>query len=497
MLACFTQASFQAPQQGMVGARSSSSSSARPALLSDPSKQGTHSTSSHVDVPAGAFCAAATASVAVAVAAKRRKHHRARKQAARIVARASSNPQFDSLVDWVKSNGAYVSDAVTLVGSDGVEGEGGDKRGTVATRAIKAGERIMEFPVGCCLSPRQQPVGNQLDPEIARALDRAGAKETDMNLAITLAEERLKGEASPWNLYNTMVTCDHTFPLFYEEGELEVLENHPLQESIKTVSEMVSVVAKKNGLPDEALREAWQLVKGRRFASDTCAVMIPVGDFLNHSLESSCAWDFPTPQHPDSWTLKAKHDIKEGEPLTFTYCEDPNHLLVGSSGFVLPENPNNRIMVRPCDLRQALLKISNPSSPFQFAEWRKTEIFKQLPDPEEEGVGLGMFLVGRVPNGIQWNPLWLNLVGLAITQSPDAVWNKLPDGNKQFIEAIEAASWSIFNSGLEADLSTDVSAASPNVQLAAAFRRSYKKLMQEALTKLRQNMGVAVVDDCQ
>ena len=73
-----------------------------------------------------------------------------------------------------------------------------------------------------------------------------------------------------------------------------------------------------------------------------------------------------------------------------------------------------------------------------FASWRKQQIEEQLPDPEEEGVGLSMYLaswpllsplhfflltlggldqsskVGRQPGGIQWNDLWLNMVGQAL-----------------------------------------------------------------------------------
>lgn len=80
-------------------------------------------------------------------------------------------------------------------------------------------------------------------------------------------------------------------------------------------------------------------------------------------------------------------------------------------------------MVRPKELRAALRSVCAKSSD-DFSKWRLEQFEEQLADPLEEGVGLSMFLapwkrslhvtsfeVGRQPGGIQWNDLWLNLIG--------------------------------------------------------------------------------------
>ncbi|CAE7610498.1 setd3 [Symbiodinium sp. CCMP2456] len=381
--------------------------------------------------------------------------------------------QYTQLVDWLRARGAYVNQAVGLVERDILEdGDSRAERGCAATQDVRAGELLLEIPLSCCLSSvpgSYDDILSALEP----AMERGGIAKADVELALAVAVERQQGEASPWWTYLRMLDCSHTFPLFYDKADLEALENIPLTESLEVTSQVISRIAEASGLPDTEFREAMQLVMGRRFGSDTSRAMMPIGDLLNHRFYPSCEWETPTPDTP-CWRLKSKMDLSPGDSLNHLYCEDPNHLLLQQSGFIMNENPHNRIMARPVDLRNALFSVCNSSSPEDFASFRKDEVEKQLPDPDEEGVGLSMFLVGRRPGGLQWNPLWLDMIGLAVTESPDAPhWGTSPEGMEKYLHALETASWSLFPTSLEED-TDDGKSVSSNLEMATALRRGYK-----------------------
>jgi len=399
--------------------------------------------------------------------------------------------QYAQLVDWLRARGAYVNQAVGLVERDILED--GDstaeraERGCAATQDIRAGELLLEIPLSCCLSSVPGCYDDILS-DLEPAMERGGIAKADVELALAVAVERQQGEASPWWTYLRMLDCSHTFPLFYEPADLAALENIPLTESLEVTSQVISQIAEASGLPDTEFREAMQLVMGRRFGSDTSRAMMPIGDLLNHRFYPSCEWETPTNDSP-CWRLKSKMDLSPGDSLNHLYCEDPNHLLLQQSGFIMKENPHNRIMARPVDMRNALFSVCNSGSPEDFARFRKDEVEKQLPDPDEEGVGLSMFLVGRRPGGLQWNPLWLDMIGLAVTESPDAPhWGTSPEGMEKYLHALETASWSLFPTSLEED-TDDGKSKSTNLQMATALRRGYKELLRDAIDSLRVRLS--------
>lgn len=407
------------------------------------------------------------------------------------VPRAAVDEQesFSELAEWLRARGAYINKAVGLVGADqGVAAA--SERGCVALEDIRAGELLLEIPVSCCLSVIPGSYDQVFDEELLKAVDVAGLRRQDAELALAVAVERELGEESAWWPYLKLLDCKHTFPLFYEDGDLEMLENIPLKESLAVTNRAVQLLVEKSGLADVPLRESLMLVWGRRFSCDVATGMIPLGDLLNHRFYPSCAWESPTPESPDVWKLRAKMDMAAGDSLNFCYCEDPNHLLMTTSGFVVKENPYDRIMVRPSDLRKALLSVCNEKSSEDFASWREQQIEEQLPDPEEEGVGLSMYLVGRQPGGIQWNDLWLNMIGLAVTEDPNGEhWSATPEGLQMYLAAMEKASWSLFPQSLEQDLAQGEDFADSNQEMAATMRRGYKELLKEAVDKLKDRLA--------
>jgi len=382
--------------------------------------------------------------------------------------------------------GAYVSDAFTVVSSDptvSVEGE----RGCVAGRDLNYGEMLLELPLECCLT--YAPGAEDALQPISRELELAGIDPRDAALAVAFATEKIQGTDSPWWQYVSNVGAPpKTFPCFFDDKDLDALQSPALQELLVARDNAIKSIAHLYGLELDVLRSSWYLMASRRFGCEECRFMLPVGDFLNHSFAPSCAWEQPG-KGVNAWKLKTVTEVKKGQPLTFCYCEDPNHLLLNTCGFIVSDNPFNRVMARPCDLRRCLAMIANPNSPNDFASFRMAEIEKNLPDPVDNDPGSSMFLVGRVPNGLQWNPLWLNLCGLAQTDGYGAHWSQQPGGTAAYLDSLEKASWALFSTTLEEDqvlLESDT--ISTNQNLAIQFRLGQKELIAQAISSLRERL---------
>lgn len=346
----------------------------------------------------------------------------------------------------------------------------------------------MSLPLNCCLAA---PEGAQ--EALAQAKDllaHAGIAMEDAALAVALAEERALGPQSPWWPFLQVVgDPPANFPGTFEVDDLAELQSHPLEERLTATAKAYGSLAELRGLGTTELLQAMHLVHSRRFGCDDGRVMFPVGDLLNHSFEPSC--EIVTPQGDVlTWQIRTKRHVSKGEPLTHRYCDDPNHMLLLNSGFVVPGNPNNRIMARPCDLRRCLSSVMRADVGEVFAGWRQAQIEEQLPDPEG-GAGMSMLLLGPGKDGgLMWNPLWLNLCGLAIISSAqDPHWSTRPGGKEDYCDAVEKASWGLFATSLDADL-RDLAAeeVSANKALALEFRIGQKELLIEAIALLRQQI---------
>eukprot|EP00913_Durusdinium_trenchii_P032408 g30344.t1 len=77
-------------------------------------------------------------------------------------------------------------------------------------------------------------------------------------------------------------------------------------ESLSVTRRAVELLAEKSGLEATELKEALQLVLGRRFSCEVSTGMIPLGDLLNHRFYPSCEWESPSTASPESWKLRAK-----------------------------------------------------------------------------------------------------------------------------------------------------------------------------------------------
>jgi len=271
--------------------------------------------------------------------------------------------------------------------------------------------------------------------------------------------------------------------LLKKQKDIEQAKDDLAKHYQETVAEMDSYIAKSMDTQASLAERSFES-KRRDFQRFMQKI---ARDLLNHSLYPTCVWDKPTPER-QTWRLKAgRGGMQPNEPITFCYCSDPNHLLMRTVGFVLPDNPFNRIMVKPRELRECLTAASAEGpgavAPQEFSKWRQEQIEENLQDPEEDGPGVSMFFVGRHGGGTQWNPLWLNLCGLAMATSMDGEhWSRCPGGVDEYFGVLKKASWHIFDTTLEEDQETiKAEGLSENRQLALAFRIQQKEILTEAL----------------
>jgi len=180
-----------------------------------------------------------------------RKHHfkhaqRSLKTACNSSAGGVDQASINSLVDWLRMCGAYVSDAFTVVSSDptvSVEGE----RGCVAGRDLNYGEMLLELPLECCLT--YAPGAEDALQPISRELELAGIDPRDAALAVAFATEKIQGTDSPWWQYVSNVGAPpKTFPCFFDDKDLDALQSPALQELLVARDNAIKSIAHLYGL---------------------------------------------------------------------------------------------------------------------------------------------------------------------------------------------------------------------------------------------------------
>mmetsp|Transcript_110250 Transcript_110250/g.295895 ORF Transcript_110250/g.295895 Transcript_110250/m.295895 type:complete len:226 (+) Transcript_110250:1-678(+) len=216
--------------------------------------------------------------------------------------------------------------------------------------------------------------------------------------------------------------------------------------------------------------------------------MLPIGDLLNHSFEPTCQWQPPAAGGEQAWRCTALRALEVGEPINWCYSKDPNHLILSTQGFIMPENPFNRVMAKPADLRRSLDSVAVPALS-EFAQWRAAEIAKELPDPVPDNPGAALFVVGAAEGGVRWNPLWLNLCGLAVSADGQTHWQQQPGGKQRYYNALERATLQLFDTTYEEDVAAlEAGGLSANGRMARTFLLGQKELVLYALGSLQQQL---------
>lgn len=87
---------------------------------------------------------------------------------------------------------SQLCEAVALTGSDADQ-----QRGCVAQDEIRSGELLLEIPKSCCLSVAPGSYDDIFDKELLEAMERAGLRKADLELALAVAVERSLDDQSP------------------------------------------------------------------------------------------------------------------------------------------------------------------------------------------------------------------------------------------------------------------------------------------------------------
>lgn len=353
---------------------------------------------------------------------------------------------FEALVEWVTAEGGYVSEALGELQ--------GDCRGLVARRDVSAGELLARIPLAIVL----QPDGSDLATVALQGeeeLTPLGA--SDCALALAVAGLQAQREESKWWTYLRHVgfPC-RGFPLLFSEEDAEALKSPSLADSLRRVREAGRRLAEGQALGESGVLCALQLVRTRRFCIAGRSMLVPVLDLLNHSSQPQAqveppADDFvifgaacaPRPGDEDAFSLRAAAAVPSGGELTWEYCQDPNDLLLSTHGFIVPDSPFDRLVVRPAELRTALQVVAEASAASgPFADAKASEVLCRLPDlgPPQTGRGLvlldGLGQAGRPT----WNPDWLELCWFMQLSGPgEPHWSRRPGGAELLRAAVGLA----------------------------------------------------------
>ena len=268
------------------------------------------------------------------------------------------------LVEWVLAKGGRVSAAVApanLAGRDG-----GSGWGLKATRAVRAGERLVELPPGAMLTYGDGGAAagqsNQTDPALLALIARVPEELWGGRLALALLAERAKGPASPFAAYVAALPRGFPgVPMFFAREALEAIDYPPVVEQVKrrcrwlarfAGTELAPLAAAGSGgegggvgsgqgpfggavVDVNALGWGLAAVTSRAFrvrGPSHPAALLPLIDMCNHSFEPNAE---VVPAAKDGGgaggggvVMVAKRDVAAGEPLLLSYGPLSNDFLL-------------------------------------------------------------------------------------------------------------------------------------------------------------------------
>ncbi|KAF8068228.1 SETD3 [Scenedesmus sp. PABB004] len=274
--------------------------------------------------------------------------------AAGAAAAAAGGDAAHPLVAWVRANGGAVNGVAPadLAGADG-----GSGWGLVATQAVEQpGARLIELPRRCQLTYDESS-----DPRLLALVAQVPDELWGAKLALQLLAQRVAGGGSAFAPYVAQLPVGVAgVPMFFARDALEAVEYPPVVEQVKRRGRWLhrfalDVLAKLPGTPADpfdgvavdtnSLGWALAVVTSRAFrvAGPTApAALLPLIDMANHSFQPN-AEVLPV---PGGVALVAKTKIPAGAPLLLSYGPLSNDFLLMDYGFVVPDNPHDRVALR-------------------------------------------------------------------------------------------------------------------------------------------------------
>ncbi|CAK0785800.1 hypothetical protein CVIRNUC_009011 [Coccomyxa viridis] len=257
------------------------------------------------------------------------------------------------MVEWVRENGGSVSDAVSISYPNAVAGAG-----LQASRACKAGERLVNLPAHCQLT-----YGEHTTPELMRLIEKVPQEFWGAKLALQILQERTLGTASFFRHYiSNLPVAVPGIPLFYTQEAVKALEEYPpLSQQVKKRCRWLLTFAEGElaelpGRPDDpfggqridgnTLGWALAMSTSRAFrvrGAEQPAAQLPLIDMCNHSFAPNCQ---VFPGKEGSVDLVASRNIQASEDLLLSYGNLDNDFLLLDYGFLVPSNPFDAVAVR-------------------------------------------------------------------------------------------------------------------------------------------------------
>ncbi|KAG6551561.1 hypothetical protein Mapa_006984 [Marchantia paleacea] len=276
-------------------------------------------------------------------------------------ARALQTPE---LCQWIEKHGGYVSPGVEL-SQDGQSG-----LGLLASQWIPRGQTLIRLPSHLQLGMRSGDANCPASETLQAIANRVPEELWSLRLGLKLLNEKAK-ENSFWWPYIGLLPQRFQIPIFFSGEEIASLQYPPLIHQVKRRCQVLYEISSKDipavleTCPEEkhpfggqqvdggALGWAMSAVSSRAFrlqnnSGDSERVLLPLIDMCNHSFSPNVRLEqVPTPDNTDFiFQVVAESSLEKGMPLSLTYGALSNDCLLLDYGFVVAENPHDRVELK-------------------------------------------------------------------------------------------------------------------------------------------------------
>ena len=247
-------------------------------------------------------------------------------------------------------------------------GDGGTIRGMVAVRAIAAGEVVLRVPLARCVT---EAAARAALPELfAGAADDdddvdppAGVAREDV-LACFLLAERAKGAASAWAECIAALPARYDGLVAWSAAEAAALppdwrgfHADLRQRHLAALARLRAQLPAASALRAHLTEAGWtwaaaalhsrsmDLPDTRPGGAGRLVVLAPGADLFNHALDVAAGRSHRLAADGAAVEVVATRAYAAGEEVCISYGKKPSSRLLIGYGFVLPENPHDRVEV--------------------------------------------------------------------------------------------------------------------------------------------------------
>ncbi|KAA3462717.1 Histone-lysine N-methyltransferase setd3 [Gossypium australe] len=314
-------------------------------------------------------------------------------------------PHPPDLLKWIKREGGFVHEAVTIT-QDTTYG-----LGLVASGGIPKGSDLIVLPEHVPLK-FQSDKDDEADSVLLPLSNRVPEELWAMKLGLKLLQERAK-IGSFWWPYISNLPETYTVPIFFSGEDIKNLQYAPLlyqvnkrcrfllefEQEVKNVMKNLKPSEHPFGGQDvDASSLGWAMsavssrafrLYGKKLPNGTHSdipMMLPLIDMCNHSFNPNARiLQEQDAGNPKMLIKAAEREIKQSDPLLLNYGCLSNDFFLLDYGFVIPSNPYDHIELKYdgalMDAASMAAGVSSPnfSSP---APWQQEILFQLNLDGE-------------------------------------------------------------------------------------------------------------------